>query len=121
VPLSPDETVTVATTAYLVDGGGGVFESAAPIERLLVAADLREAVTRALGESEPCEEPASACSSGCSEAFVERLSQRCAELGTACPALEAACPHARSLCRFVPCLDERAGALRDGRVRFERP
>lgn len=120
VSLSPDETVTVATTAYLVEGGG-VFESAAPIERLLVAADLREAATRAVGESEPCEGAASDCSSGCSEALVARLSQRCAELGAACPVPEGACASARSLCRFVPCLDERAGALRDGRVRFGWP
>jgi 5'-nucleotidase len=122
VPLSRNETVTVATTAYLVDGGGGVFESAAPVERLLVAADLREVATRALGESEPCEEPASDCSSGCSEALVARLSQGCADLGSAtCPSLEAACSRGRSLCRFVPCLNEQAGARRDGRLRFEQP
>jgi hypothetical protein len=119
-PLPTNETVTLATTAYLVDGSG-IFSSAAPLERLLVAGDLREAVTRALGESEPCADGSSDCSSGCSAALVARLSDRSAELGLARPANGAVCTRARSLCRFVPCLDERAGAIRDGRVRFERP
>jgi hypothetical protein len=120
VRLSPDDTVALATTAYLVDDSG-VFESAAPLERLLVAADLREAATRALAESEPCDESPSGCSSGCPAALMTRLSERSAELGSAFPAFDQACERARGLCRFVPCLDERAGALRDGRLRIERP
>jgi 5'-nucleotidase len=120
VQVPPDETVTLATTAFLVDGGGGVFEAATPLERVLVSSDLREAVSEALAESEPCEDASTDCSSGCAAALVARLSERCAA-GSGCQAAETACSRARSLCRFVPCLDERSGALRDGRVRFERP
>ena len=56
LPVSADETLSLATTAYLADGNGGLFDRVAASERELVAGGLREAVTEALRESEPCDE-----------------------------------------------------------------
>jgi hypothetical protein len=120
VPLAPGENYTLATTGYLADGGGGLFDPIRELDRTLVAEGVREVVTDALGESAACPPTSGGCDSECPAAVVERIEEQSIDDGVAIPPGDA-CRRARALCAVLPCLDERAGALRDGRVRIERP
>ena len=119
LPVVPEESYALATTAYLADGGSGLFAPIAPADRTLAADGLREAVTEALRESEPCADVPAGCESGCPAAVLARVREDCDERGAACPLPSGACERVQALCRALPCLDERAGALRDGRLRIE--
>jgi 5'-nucleotidase/UDP-sugar diphosphatase len=120
LPLGSGESYTLATTGYLADGGGGLFEPIRERDRTLVAEGLRELVTDALAESPTCPLTPGDCEGACPAALVQRVNEQSIDERTAVPAVET-CRRARALCAVLPCLDERAGALRDGRVRIERP
>ncbi len=119
LPVSPLRTYAVATTAYLADGNGGTFEPTATRERRRASDGLREAVTDALREASPCEPEAESCATGCPAAVLERIDRTLVE-GAGARAFDA-CERARAFCRALPCFDESSGALRDGRLRIERP
>ncbi|HVR20540.1 MAG TPA: 5'-nucleotidase C-terminal domain-containing protein [Polyangiaceae bacterium] len=118
LPVSPSETLSLATTAYLADGNGGLLARVAAGDRELVAGGLREVVTEALRESPACDESTD-CDGGCPATLLERSRDALCGDGASCSLLPGACERARALCKTLPCLDERAGALRDGRIRIE--
>ena len=118
LPISPLGTYSLATTAYLADSGG-YFELAVTRGRERVSDGLRESVTEALREASPCEADTSSCASGCPSALRERIDRALA--GSAGALSLDGCERACAFCRALPCLDERAGARRDGRLRVERP
>jgi hypothetical protein len=118
----------LATTAYLADGNGEYFEPEASRGRERAADGLREAVNEALHEAEPCAGAASNCdaakpsegdSEGCPAALRKRVEGALGDVGS--PFSAADCERVRAFCRALPCLDQRAGAVRDGRLRIERP
>ena len=117
--VSASETLSLATTAYLADGNGGLLDRVAASNRELVAGGLREAVTEALRESQACDESTD-CDGGCPATLLERSRETLCGDGVNCTLPPGACERARAFCKTLPCLDERAGALRDGRIRIER-
>jgi hypothetical protein len=119
LPVSARETLSLTTTAYLADGNGGLLDKVAEGDRELVAGGLREAVTEALHESQPCD-ASTDCDRGCPAALLERSRAALCGDGASCSLSPDACERARALCETLPCLDERAGAFRDGRIRIER-
>jgi 5'-nucleotidase len=129
LPVSPTRTYALATTAYLADGNGGYFDPEATrggerradgaVRRRAARAGLREAVTESLREASPCDAEATRCEAGCPAALSERVERALRESAGALPS--DGCERARAFCRTLACLDERAGALRDGRLRIERP
>jgi 5'-nucleotidase len=128
LPVSPLRTYVLATTAYLADGNGEYFEPEASRGRERAADGLREAVNEALHEAEPCAGAASNCdaakpsegdSEGCPAALRKRVEGALGDVGS--PFSAADCERVRAFCRALPCLDQRAGAVRDGRLRIERP
>jgi 5'-nucleotidase len=119
LPVSPLQTYSLATTAYLADSAG-FFDPRAARNRQHASDGLRETVTEALREASPCEEAeASSCAGSCPSALRERIDRALAPSASV-PSLDG-CERARAFCRALPCLDERAGARRDGRLRVERP
>jgi 5'-nucleotidase len=114
LPLVPDRTYELATTAYLADGGSGLFERIREVDRTPVAEGLRDVSSEALGGSEPCFFASGDCSVGCPAGLLEH--EEAEEVSTV-----GGCERAERLCAVLPCLDERAGAVRDGRLRIERP
>ena len=120
LPLAPGDSYLLATTGYLADGGGGLFEPTRELNRTLVSDGLRELVTDALAESAPCPPTPGDCDGGCPAALIEHIEEQSIDDGVAFPPADT-CERARALCAVLPCLDERAGVLRDGRVRIERP
>ncbi|HEX6764272.1 MAG TPA: hypothetical protein VF103_02315, partial [Polyangiaceae bacterium] len=121
LPAVGNESYTLATTEYLADGGGRLFGRLPELDGTRTAGGLREAATEALRESEPCADVSADCASGCAAALVARSREICDDRGAACPRSVEACARAVALCRELPCLDERAGAVRDARVRIEAP
>jgi hypothetical protein len=120
LPLAPGESYTLATTGYLADGGGGLFDPIRERDRTLVAEGVREVVTDALAGSAACPPTPGECDGACPADLVERIEEQAVDDGVAFPQGDA-CRRARALCAVLPCFDERVGALRDGRVRIERP
>jgi hypothetical protein len=121
----------LATTAYLADGNGGFFGSEATRSRERMADGLREAVSEALREASPCDaadEATSSCDAakspeGDSEGCPAALRALVEEAFGGSPSAFSLgdCERVRAVCRALPCLDEHAGAFRDGRLRIERP
>jgi 5'-nucleotidase len=124
VPPDPVQGYVVATTRYLAGGGSGLLEPIAPGLQQPVADGLSEVVAEALRQEAGCAPAAGAgCKTGCPAAFLERGRMACegSGLGEACPRPVLACERAEAECRRLPCLNAAAGAVRDGRIRFEAP
>ena len=119
-PLVTDGVYAVATTAYLADGNGGIFAPVAESAREPVADGLREAVAEALHESADCGEDEPDVVDGCTTALVARSAASLCD-GGVCELPQDARERARALCESLPCLGERTGARRDGRIRIGAP
>jgi hypothetical protein len=104
----------------LADGNGEFFEPMPPSRRAVAAAGLRESVTDALHTVGPCG-PSVDCTSDCPQALLERARDALCGNQTACSLPPGACERALAACERLPCIDEGAGAVRDGRIRIERP
>jgi 5'-nucleotidase/UDP-sugar diphosphatase len=118
-PVVADGTYWVATTAYLADGNGRLLEPVDPSAREPVADGMRESITEALRESAHCAEAAPNVAEACTSELVARAEATLCS--GACTLPNPARERARALCRALPCLDERAGARRDGRIRLGAP
>jgi 5'-nucleotidase/UDP-sugar diphosphatase len=124
VPVDSARSYAVATTAYLAGGGSGLLAPILPGLQRPVADALSEVVAEALRGAPVCGDQIEAtCESGCPAVLLERGQSACeaSGLGEACPSAARACERVVAECRRVPCLDARAGAGRDGRIRFEAP
>jgi 5'-nucleotidase/UDP-sugar diphosphatase len=124
VPVDNARSYAVATTAYLAGGGSGLFEPILLGLQRPVADALSEVFAEALRHAPVCGDRIEAgCERGCPFAAMERGQSACAAsgLGEACPSATRSCERVVGECRRLPCLDARAGAKRDGRIRFEAP
>jgi len=120
LPLAPNESYTLATTGYLADGGSGLFDPIREIDRTLISEGLREVVSNVLAESAACPPAHRDCDGACPAALRAHVEEEASYDGVAVAPADA-CRRAQTLCAVLPCLDERAGAVRDGRVRIEHP
>jgi 5'-nucleotidase / UDP-sugar diphosphatase len=120
LPVAPGESYELSTTGYLADGGSGLFDPIRDLDRTPVAEGLRELLTEALAESAPCSPPPGDRDDACPRALVEHIEEHAIDDGVAFPPGNA-WQRAQALCAVLPCLDESAGAFRDGRIRIERP
>jgi 5'-nucleotidase len=105
-PVLPAESYELATTAYLARGGSGLLPAVREGEWVEVSDTLASAVLEHLRDAPPCAPRAAVCSDACPAAL------RGARTGVSCEAAVAAC-------RELPCVGPGAGAVRDGRIRFE--
>jgi 5'-nucleotidase len=121
LPLAPERTYALATTAYLADGNGALLDPIASSARELFAGGLREAVAHAVRASPPCSETAHDCASGCASALIARTREALCGASDACSLPNDTCERAVALCNELSCLDAGAGAVRDGRIRIEPP
>jgi 5'-nucleotidase len=119
-PVTPEAPYLLATTGYLADGNGGLFEPVPPSRRAVAAAGLRESVTDALHAIGLCGASLD-CTSACPRALLERARKALCGDAADCSLPPDACERALATCERLPCVDEGAGAVRDGRIRIERP
>ncbi len=123
-PLDEQTVLGVATTAYLADGGGGLVDAVPAPARVEVADGLSAAVSELVRHGAPCRSDAlAACKRGCAADLVQRATAACTTSGrgSSCAEPNDLCARAIAACRYVPCVDVRDGAARDGRIRFEAP
>jgi 5'-nucleotidase len=123
-PLDLGHAYTVVTTAYLAAGGSGLLDAIMPERQRPVATALSEVVAEALRQAPVCGNRSEAgCETGCAAALLERSRSACeaSGAGEACSSAAKTCERALAECRRLPCLDAAAGAVRDGRIRFEAP
>ena len=120
-PLDPGAVLRVATTEYLANGGSGLFEPSLPAGRVRAADSLSAAMADFARGGAPC--AASPCSAGCSADLVRRADAACADeqRAEACADRTALGVRAAAVCGYLPSLDGRLGAERDGRIRIEAP
>jgi 5'-nucleotidase/UDP-sugar diphosphatase len=90
-PVLPGESYELATTEYLARGGSGLLPGLAGGGWVTVSDTLADAVLEQLRDAPPCALPPESCDGG------------------------------RAACRELPCVAAGAGAVRDGRIRFEAP
>jgi 5'-nucleotidase len=121
-PLATDAVFRVATTEYLANGGSGLFEPI-PATARVRQADSLAAVTADFARGGPACAAASACDEGCTADLVRRANATCTAEGrtAACTDESSLCARAAEACRYVPCLDGRLRAVRDGRIRMDAP
>jgi hypothetical protein len=107
-PVLADESYLVATTEYLALGGSGVFAPGDLGSQLIVRASLVDAVTDALAHAARCSESPELARGACRRAAL---------------AFSAAADGAgaEASCAELACIDEGAGAIRDGRIEIEAP
>ncbi len=106
-PVEPEESYVLATTEYLAEGGSGLLEPIPEVERRVVGDGLASAVLDWVKQAPACG-GALDCGAPCVRAALDAFR-------------DGDCERARALCAALPCLDEGAGVLRDGRLRFEAP
>lgn len=120
--LVPERSYSVATTEYLARGGSEFFGAIDARDVWPVADTLARAVADVHRHAEPCAPPAAADCEGCAAAVFERWEEHRKAVGFGGALDESAtCGAARETCEWLACWDERAGAVRDGRIRFEAP
>jgi 5'-nucleotidase / UDP-sugar diphosphatase len=105
-PVLSAESYELATTEYHARGGSGLLPAVREGEGVVVSDTLASAVLEHLRDAPACAPRAEACADACPAALLE------ATRGASCEAAVAACSE-------LPCVGPEAGAVRDGRIRFE--
>jgi 5'-nucleotidase len=106
LPVLESENYEIATSAYLSEGGSGLFDAGTVGPTLSVSDSLAAAVVEALREAPRCGDGDTSALESCALA-----------LGRA----GAEPSKSRAQCAALACIDGGAGAVRDGRIRMVRP
>jgi hypothetical protein len=119
--LDPRSVLRVATTEYLANGGSSLFTPISAVGRVHIADSLSAVMAEWARTGAPC--GAHDCTGGCEADLLARADAACATDGrnTGCSERSLLCARAVETCAYLPCLDDRLGGARDGRIRIEAP